>query len=190
MGWGGRTTRRARFEYLRTKYLHRKFVWERYSYTWASFLTTPKRVRTGRKWMIVSGPRLGTPRTQWPLDVTQLLIPPLFFSFLLVYPAGSGMPPHVAWLFPPYLAYKAAGYHSRRALVGFHKRSVLIRQKRPRDPRNTAFNRKVTGANWYYFRTGGYFPDWDVLGRHPNETDAGNGVPAGTTVWPVPLGYT
>lgn len=102
---------------------------------------------------------------------------------------GPMNPPHVGnphFLPPP--AWEAGGWHLKYPMAGYHRRTVTIFKKRARDPRWTPFNLQVSGCNYFYFRQQ-YYKDTDVLSRHPNETDVGNGAPLGPPGWPSPLGY-
>lgn len=185
---GGNTTRRGRFLWLRARYLNRVEIWRRYSWTWQSNPTTPKRVRLNRKWSLARGAKVAV-RCKVSLSYNYALLffdlPPGYWTLT---PAAWARPAVVKIVWPFYLARYALGHHHRHAVIGYHRRPVKTAKKRPRDPRNTAFNRRITGCNWHLFRQG-YFPDDDVLSRRPNVTDFQNGVPPYPHPWPVPLGY-
>lgn len=188
MGWSGNTTRRQRFRYLKALYLRRELLFQR-SWRWLpKSLVTPKRPRDGHKFHIIRGPNLGSPTSRWPFVFDGLLLPPVLWPFVQIAPIDNHNPPHVKFTLPSYLAMVALNKHTRFAIVGYHKRRVRTRSKRQRDPRNTSFNLRVSGSNFFYFRNG-CFSDNDVLHRHPNETDIANGAPFPTDPWPIPLGY-
>ena len=184
------TTRRERYLYDRELYRAREFKWRTKSWHWARDIDTGRVYRVYRKWEHFRGPKIdqrlvngktynyGQPYEWW--------VSPAHFT---ISKAGPRRPPHVAWNSAPVWGTPPQWTHQRFPVLGYHRRGVKTRSKRPRDARNTAFNRRVTGCNWYYFRTG-FFPVDDVLGRLPNEETWEEGDPyEGPGFWPSPLGY-
>lgn len=186
---GGHTTRRARYLYLRNLYLAREQAYRHRWWVWTPAPLPTHHRRAGRKFDIDRGPAIkqrlvngktydGTFNPGWH--------PVLGFTDLSQ--AGPRRPPHVTQLVHPPPPPPPKWSHPTGAVIGFHKRGVKTRKKKPRNPFWTAFNLRVSGCNWHYF-TQGYYPDADVLNRRPNMNDAANGVPPGPPGWPDPLGY-
>jgi len=186
---GGATTRRARFLWIRAKYLAREHKHQRRNWKWKKKPGTEDYIRDGRKWEHVKGPPVGV-RCKIALSYNAGPILPIatFFPFTVA-PAAYRVPPFVTITGFAYLATLALGHHFTFAVNGYYRRQVQSRRKRPRDQRNTAFNRRITGCNWYVFRNG-YFPDDDPLSRSPSESEGALGAPPYPLPWPVPLGYT
>lgn len=183
------TTRRERFLYLRQLYLARKDKHVRTKWYWETSVITGKSFRAGIKWEMQTGPKIDQGLVNGETyDAT--ILPPFFHGGpgWFKFPVGPRRPPTV------HLDGGVSGipgrplWHRRGPQLGFHQRGVKTRTKRRRKRFWTAFNLRVRGCNWHYFKQG-YFPDDDVLGRRPNMTDAANGVPPGVTQWPEPSGY-
>lgn len=182
------TTRRERFLYDRERYLRLEREHRLYNWKWIRHPVTGKAKRNGRKWLHVRGPKMsdflvGNASYSFQ-EVTGFGLP---LPHTHINSLGRGHPPTVnltGTIFIPPGWWNPHNF----ALIGYHRRKVKIRKKRPRDPRYTAFNLQVSGCNYFYFRNQCY-RDTDILGRHPNETDIANGAPLGPPGWPSPLGY-
>lgn len=180
------TTRRGRFLWRRQRYLRKARRYESFKWQW-------ERVLPGNNKRVGLKTTLNVVGEQKPCGVSSRsyaaspLVVPAPFAPYSVSPAGRALPPHVKILGLFYLFVRGLGYHQRSAIVEFHAKPVKA-YRRLSSVKRSARDRQITGANFRYFKTG-YYPDWDVLGRHPNETDETNGVGPGTTLWPVPLGY-
>jgi hypothetical protein len=185
-----KTTRRARYLYNRALYLERERVWRVHGWNWGVNPVTGKAKRFSRKWVHVRGSKIDQRLVNGATYDGTFDFPFTPDSGLVeVSSAGPRRPPHVSLnpLYPHPEPPKWAHYSF--ALIGFHKRGVKSRSKRPRDARNTAFNRRITGCNFYYWQNG-FFPNDDPLGRRPSQSDvAGGASPDGDGHWPSPLGY-
>ena len=185
---GGATTRRGRYLWLCARSTLRERYYRYAGWRWDSFPTTPRRVKTGRKWILPKGPkiyqRLKKGKRQghggWPL-LYDLWIHTLES-------AEYQRPPIVKLLASPTRDPVYYKRHFPVKHVAYHIKPQIARGKPPRNKRYTAFNLRVSGSNWFYLRNQ-YYSDNDVLARRPNETDYNNGEPLGPPGWPVPLGY-
>ena len=180
------TTRRGRFLYRRHRYMRALDRLRSYKWQWVHSNPGGNKRQGLKTWLV-------TPGMQRPCDVSSAsynATPHAFPPFVLAWEVtakGRGSPPHVKITSPLYLLRRADGQHQSFAFLEYHARSVrAIRKLTTR--KRSAHERKITGANWHLHREG-YFPDWDVLGRHPNMTDAAGGAPPYPLAWPVPLGY-
>ena len=184
------TTRRERHLYLHGRYLQLERLHQAKNWKWEFDPGVGHTVRVGRKWNHRRGEKFKvlcvTARTY------NAFINPVWFPAAAeVIPPGPGprRPPHVRFKFPRVWGIAPSWTHQQRGVLGYHVKRVKTRRKRPRDARNTAFARRITGCNFHYFMTG-YFPDDDPLNRHPNASDVQNGEnPDPTRQWPSPLGY-
>jgi hypothetical protein len=189
MGWKTATTRRQRHLRLYVLYILRERHHRARNYTWTFDEDAGHTVRADRKWQHVRGPK-------WqPLTVTARTYNAT--PSPAIHPAGTVLnqgeigprrPPHIRFKFPRVWGVAPSWTHQQAAVISYHVKRVQTRNKRPRDARNTAFNRRVTGCNWFFFLNG-YYPADDVLDRHPRFEDINPQNPPPTRVWPVPLGY-
>lgn len=185
---GGHKTRRGRFLWLRRKYRKLEEKWVRTGWRWGRDPVTFHAKRLFRVRHLSVGP-IVTLKIEPPNDFVSGFDPWfLGFPAFTLHAAGYASPPFVEITSVFYLEFRADGKHQRKPLVGFQKKAVKRRKKPARNQFWTAFNRQVAGCN-YFFHFNGCFPDTDVLGRRPNQTDLANGAPPATIPWPVPSGF-
>lgn len=104
---------------------------------------------------------------------------------MVVTEPGYRKPPHVKLyffgvpfdvVFPGHLTFAVAWYHRRPVLT----------TRRQSGRRSVAWRRDWGARTFAFYR--GFWPDWDVHGRHPNESDIANGAdPVTFTQFPPPL---
>lgn len=180
------TTRRGRFLWRKARYTLQAQRLKSWQWDWVHSDPGHSK-RHGKK------SHVATTGRQLPCDVSSAsynaspLPLPVGFGPYVVSQTGQASPPHVKITGPLYLLFRAEGNHQSFPLLRYHAKRVKAVRRRSKVKR-TKRERQITGANWHYFREG-YFPDWDILGRHPNMTDFEAGLPPGTTIWPEPLGY-
>jgi len=180
------TTRRGRFLYRRERYARRYRRYMTHCWRWQS-ITPIRTVRNGLKYAALFGVKQDSCGVSSASYDAEMIFPPGGGVSFVISPAGRAMPPHITITSAGYLAARAAGNHQNHPLKRYHaKRYQVVRRNAVNV--NNARNRQITGANFaYYFQQ--CFPDWDVLGRHPTETEVALGAPLGPPGWPVPLGY-
>lgn len=184
------TTRYARYVWMRERFLRRRRRWEIKRQLWA-------KNDLGKNYFVGYRPHLPLLDKQAPANVSSksynavLLTWPIFPLPYTLNEIGPRNPPSLTSTWQPYIDMRAMNRHPRGALYRLHARRVRKCGIWARPYRRTKRERQITGANWHFWRTNGYFPDWDVLQRHPNMTDAANGEPPEVTDngWPQPLGY-
>lgn len=161
------TTRQGRYLYYRQRFAHRESV----------------RPRSVRKWYLDGGVAGGT-STLWKyperpntshasyfVKRVQAARPgswqPAWSGFELNGPPFASWP-HVTATSTTYLADRATGEHRRYSSFAYHLRRVKGRARK--SDRMDGPTRRVWAAT-FYARMQGFYPDWDVLGRHPNQFD-------------------
>lgn len=190
MGWQGHTTRRQRHLYLQGLYLRRaRTAYERNA-RWKQRDENGHTRKSGLKWVHVVGLPYKLPYKYSGTFVASPFVPlGLGLGPSLVAPVGPRRPPHVKYNVPrPWLNLPGKWKHPARAEIGYHRRTVKTRRKRRRDARNTRYNRRITGCNFFFFRHG-YYPDGDVAHRRPQLADVDPLNPPEPGTWPDPLGY-
>lgn len=181
------TTRRGRFLYRRNRYLRRLAKWKSKRFKWRAHIS-------GDGMPLRKGPnpdiRSGFLSTRCDVSSASYdAVPaPVFGLDFVVSVAGYANPPHVRIDDPFYDAWRASGYHQRRAFIGYHVKRVRWFPSKLTNVRRTPLERQITGCNWFYWRNE-FYKDDDVLGRHPTESEVAGGAPSGPPGWPVPLGY-
>lgn len=181
------TTRRGRYLARREKYKARKLRYRNHHTHWGRS-ALHKTARVGFDSDVVSYGKMG-PQAVSSNTYNALVIDVGFPIPFVVTGGGPRRPPHVFITWGPYRFERDVnGWHPKGPFLGYHRRRVDYLPGHVKTVRRSKRDRQITGANWHFFRQG-YFPDWDILGRHPNMTDADNGAPPAATSWPEPLGY-
>lgn len=161
------TTRQGRYIHYRTRFAQREA--KRASPTQAWYLDGgviggvsrlweyPIREATSHASYFVKSPHERRPAGWTPTTSGFVLNGPPFESW-----------PHLTATSPQYLAKRAAGHHYRYTAFAYHLRRIQGRARK--SPRMDGPTRRVWAAT-FYARMQGYYPDWDVLNRHPNLFD-------------------
>lgn len=166
------TTRKARWLLRRQKHLRRMrrhHKGRRRTYNFGTLLTDNP----------VDATWLQLPRLQ-PLDLARATYlsqpgtPPRGNpAWYVLSGGGRGDPLHVKMVAAFYVNRVLIDWHFRRSWANVHLRCPL--RWGLKIGRMTGRQRQEWGAE-HFARRNGFFPDWDVLGRHPNETDVANGA--------------